>query len=219
MTKLVSKKDIKAVFKDGQTVMVAGFADRGAAVRLIDTLVDTGVKDLTVIMNDSGDPGVGVGKLARSGQVKKFITTHIGKNPEVQAQVKAGQVELELVPQGNFIEKIRCGGAGIGGVLLKTGLGTMVEEGKEKIIVDGEVWLLEKPLVADVALIKAHKADTFGNLVYRGVSRNINPVMVTAGKTVVVEAEEIVPVGTFDVDEVMTPGVFVDMILDNSECE
>jgi acetate CoA/acetoacetate CoA-transferase alpha subunit len=215
MDKTVSKDDVKAIFASGQRIMIGGFANHGSPERLIDLLIETGASDLTIISNDTGDPGLSVGKLVRTILVKKIICSHVGMNPEAGKAYMAGKFQLELVPQGTLVEQIRSGGAGIGGVLVKTGLGTMVEEGKQKVVVDGETYLFEKALKADIALIKAHKADTFGNLVYRGTSRNFNPLMAMAAKIVIVEADEIVPVGTLDPDNIVTPGLFINMILKN----
>lgn len=217
MNKVCSKAEIMEVFKDGQRVMIGGFATRGVPNRLIDILVENGSKDLTIIANDSGDPGIANGKLVRSGQIKKIICSHVGMNPETGTAVGEGRFELELSPQGTLAERIRCGGTGLGGALVKTGLGTVIEEGKQKIEVDGETYLLETPLKADVSLVKAYKADTMGNLVYRGTSRNFNPLLAMAGKLVIVEVDEIVPVGSLDPHEVITPGLFVHMILENKE--
>ncbi|MCM8711246.1 CoA transferase subunit A [Clostridium sp. SYSU_GA19001] len=217
MNKVVSKAKIMEQFKDGQRIMIGGFANRGNPDKIIDLLVESKVKNLTIIANDAGDPGITNGKLVRSGQVKKYICSHVGMNPEAGEAASEGKFELELVPQGTLAERIRCGGAGLGGVLVKTGIGTLIEEGKRKIEVDGETYLLETPLKADISLVKAHKADTMGNLVYRGTSRNFNPLVAMAGKLVIVEAEEIVPAGSLNPDEIITPGVFVHMILDSRE--
>lgn len=215
MGKIRDKGTIRSLFKDGQTVMIGGFANHGNPRRLIDILVESGARDLTVISNDSGDPDVTTGRLVRSGQAVKFICSHVGMNPEMGKAFAEGRIKVELNPQGTLAERIRSGGSGIGGVLLRTGLGTVIEQGKRKIEVDGVEYLLETALTADVALVHAQKADAYGNLVYRGTSRNFNPLVAMAGKIVVVEAEEIVPVGSLGVDEIHTPGIFVSMILAN----
>lgn len=217
MDKVVSKSEIMKQFHDEMTIMIGGFANRGSAKKLIDMVVESAVKNITIISNDSGDPDLTVGRLIRSRQAKKLIASHVGMNPELGEAVLSGRMELELSPQGTLAERVRCGGAGMGGVLIKTGLGTVIEEGKQKIEVNGQTYLLELPLTAEIALVKAHKADTLGNLVYKGTQRNFNPLVAMAGKIVIVEAEEIVPAGTFDMDEVHTPGVFVSMIWNGEE--
>lgn len=217
MNKLASKSEIMTQFHDNMTLMIGGFANRGNARKLIDMVVESGVKNIAVISNDAGDPDLTIGRLIRSGQAKKLTASHVGMNPELGEAVLAGRMELELSPQGTLAERVRCGGAGLGGVLVKTGLGTIIEEGKEKIEVNGQTYLLELPLTADIALVKAYKADTMGNLVYKGTQRNFNPLVAMAGKTVIVEAEEIVPAGTLDMDEIHTPGLFVSMVWDGKE--
>lgn len=199
------------------TIMCGGFANRGSAKKLIDMVVESSVQNITVISNDAGDPDLTIGRLIRSGQAKKLLASHVGMNPELGEAVLAGKMELELSPQGTLAERIRCGGAGMGGTLIKTGLGTIIEEGKQKIEINGQNYLLELPLTAEIALVKAYKADTMGNLVYKGTQRNFNPLVAMAGKTVIVEAEEIVPVGTLDMDEIHTPGVFVSMVWNREE--
>jgi acetate CoA/acetoacetate CoA-transferase alpha subunit len=215
MGKIASSETIKSLFKDGQSVMIGGFANHGNPNRLIDILVESGVQGLTVIANDSGDPDITTGRLVRSGQANKFICSHVGMNPEMGKANAEGRIQVELNPQGTLAERIRSGGAGIGGVLLRTGLGTIIEEGKRKIEVDGVEYLLETALTADVALVHAQKVDGYGNLVFRGTSRNFNPLVAMAGKVVIVEAEEIVPIGALGVDEIHTPGIFVSVILAN----
>nr|WP_279388488.1 3-oxoacid CoA-transferase subunit A [Anaerospora hongkongensis] len=170
-------------------------------------------KQLTVIANDTAFPDKGIGKLVVDGRLKKVIVSHIGTNPETGRQMNTGKIEVELVPQGTLAERVRAGGAGLGGILTPTGIGTMVAEGKEVITVDGKEFLLEKPLRADVALIKAYQADTAGNLLFRRSARNFNPLMAMAAKVVIVEAENIVEAGQIDPDQVMTPGIFVDWIV------
>ena len=217
MNKVYSRAEVLEKFADGQRIMIGGFASVGVPTNLIDGLIETGVKNLTVIANDTGFAGEGVGKIFSCRQGSKLICSYVGLNPEAQKivneQVNSGLIELELNPQGTLAERIRSGGTGLGGVLVQAGLGTIIEQGKQKIVVDGKTYLLETPLHADIALIKAWKADTYGNLVYRRTAQNFNPLMAMAGKLVIVEAEEIVPIGTIDPDDVMTPGVFVNMIL------
>lgn len=212
MNKVCTKEDVISKFCDGQTLMIGGFLAVGTPEVLVDALVEKNVKDITVIANDTAFVGKGIGKLVVNKQLKKAIVSHIGTNPETGRQMNAGELEVELVPQGTLAERIRCAGAGLGGVLTPTGIGTIVENGKKKIILDGKAYLLETPLKADIALIKAYKADTSGNLVYRRSARNFNPIMAMAAQLVIVEAEEIVEVGNLDPDEIMTPGIFVHMI-------
>jgi len=193
----------------GATLMIGGFMGIGSPHRIIDALVARGVNDLTVIANDTGKPNYGIGKLITSGQVKHVIASHIGLNPETQAKMFSGEITVDLVPQGNLAERIRAAGFGLGGVLVKTGIGTLVEEGKQKIDIKGEQWLLELPISADFALIHAHQADYLGNLAYQLTATNFNPVMAMAATTVICEANEIVPVGMITPNDVITPGVLV----------
>ncbi|MBZ4654363.1 MAG: branched-chain amino acid dehydrogenase [Peptococcaceae bacterium] len=213
MNKLATRQEALAKFADGQTIMIGGFLGVGTPESLVDGLVELNVKNLTIIANDTAFVGKGIGKLVVNKQAKKVIVSHIGTNPETGRQMNAGELEVELVPQGTLAERIRSAGAGLGGILTPTGIGTIVEKGKEKITVNGKTYLLETPLRADIALIKAAKADTFGNLVYNRAARNFNPLMAMAADLVIVEAEEIVDVGSLDPDEIMTPGIFVDMII------
>lgn len=213
MSKVAKREEALARFTDNQSVMIGGFLGTGTPESLVDGLVEKGVKNLTVIANDTAFPGKGVGKLVVNKQTSKVIVSHVGTNPETGRQMHAKEMEVELVPQGTLAERIRSAGAGLGGFLTPTGLGTIVEEGKDKITKDGRTYLLELPLKADIALIKAWKADKYGNLVYRRTSRNFNPVMAMAADFVIVEAEEIVEIGMMDPDEIMTPGAVVDMII------
>lgn len=198
---------------DGARLMIGGFMGVGTPERLIDALVARGARNLTIIANDTAMPGKGIGKLVSAGAVARVITSHIGLNPETQARMIAGEIEVELVPQGTLVERIRAGGVGLGGVLTPTGLGTEVEQGKQIIEVDGEPYLLEKPLEADFALIAAWQADYVGNLSYLLTAHNFNPVMALAGRTVIAEPDSIVPVGVIPPDAVKTPGVLVDHLL------
>lgn len=202
-----------ALIPDGARVMIGGFMGAGTPDRLIDALVACGRRGLTVIANDTAMPRRGIGKLITAGAVSRLITSHIGLNPETQARMIAGEIEVELVPQGSLVERIRAGGMGLGGVLTPTGLGTGVEEGKQIIEVDGTPFLLEKPLKADFALIAAWQADYLGNLAYLLTAQNFNPVMALAGATVIAEPASIVPVGVIPPDAVRTPGVLVDHLL------
>ncbi|WP_333595008.1 acetate CoA-transferase subunit alpha [Anaerospora hongkongensis] len=213
MSKITTIEQAMQNIEDGMTLMIAGFLAVGTPEVLVDALVVQGTKQLTVIANDTAFPDKGIGKLVVDGRLKKVIVSHIGTNPETGRQMNTGKIEVELVPQGTLAERVRAGGAGLGGILTPTGIGTMVAEGKEVITVDGKGFLLEKPLRADVALIKAYQADTAGNLVFRRSARNFNPLMAMAAKVVIVEAENIVEAGQIDPDQVMTPGIFVDWIV------
>lgn len=213
MNKLATKEDVLARLKDGQVIMIGGFLNTGTPEALVDALIEQKVKNLTVIANDTAFPEKGIGKLVVNKQVARVIVSHIGTNPETGRQMNTGELKVDLTPQGTLAEKIRCGGAGLGGVLTPTGVGTLVGEGKEQIISEGRTYLLELPIKADIALIKAWKADKYGNLVYNRAARNFNPLMAMAADFVIVEAEEILEVGSLDPDQVMTPGACVDMII------
>lgn len=213
MSKITTIEQALEFVQENMTVMIGGFLGVGAPESLVDALVSKGTRNLTCIANDTAMPDKGVGKLVVSRQLKKAVVSHIGTNPETGRQMNTGELEVELIPQGTLAEQIRAGGAGLGGVLTPTGLGTIVAEGKAVIKVDGKDFLLEKPLRADVALIKAHTADTAGNLMFYRSARNFNPVMTMAAKVVIVEAEHIVEKGQLDPDQVMTPGIFVDWII------
>ncbi len=201
------------LIEDGMTIMVGGFLGCGNPHRLIDKLVEKGTKDLTLICNDSSFPDFGVGKLIVNKQIKKLIASHVGTNPETGRQMNAGEMEVILVPQGTLAEQVRAGGAGLGGFLTPTGVGTVVEEGKQKIEIKGIEYLLELPLKADVALIAGEAVDTYGNIVYFGATRNFNELMATAADIVIVEAEEVKQVGELDANDVVTPGIFVTYIV------
>lgn len=213
MSKITTIAQAIELVEDHMTVMIGGFLGVGTPECLIDALAAKGRKNLIGIANDTAMPDKGVGKLVVSRQLKKAIVSHIGTNPETGRQMNAGELEVELIPQGTLAEQIRAGGAGLGGILTPTGLGTVVAEGKEVIRVDGREFLLEKPLKADVALIKAHTADTRGNLVFNRSACNFNPLMAMAADVVIVEAENIVEAGQIDPDQVITPGIFVDWII------
>ncbi len=213
MNKQISIEEAVSKIKDGDTIMVGGFLAVGTPESLIDALVEKGVKNLTLICNDTGFVDKGVGKLVVNKQFKKIIASHIGTNRETGRQMVEGETEVVLTPQGTLVEQIRAGGNGLGGILVKTGLGTDIQKGKEVITVDGEDYLLEKPMRADVALLFANKADEQGNLWYHGTTRNFNTVMATAADWVVVEADEIVPIGEIAPNDVVVPGVFVHNIV------
>jgi acetate CoA/acetoacetate CoA-transferase alpha subunit len=197
----------------GARLMIGGFMGVGTPGGLIDELLRQGKRELTVIANDTALPGTGIGKLVTGGAVRTVIASHIGLNPETQQKMLAGTIEVELVPQGTLIERIRAAGFGLGGILTQTGVGTVVEEGKRKIEVDGREYLLETPLHADFALVQAFLADYLGNLTYVLTARNFNPVIAMAADTVIVEAEHVVPVGMISPDHVMTPAPLVDYLV------
>jgi len=198
---------------EGASLMVGGFMGVGTPERLMDELVRQGRRNLTVIANDTAMPGVGIGKLVSAGLLRKVIASHIGLNPETQKKMIAGEIEVDLVPQGTLIERIRCAGYGLGGVLTPTGVGTVVEEGKRKLDVDGREYLLETALHADFALVQAFLADYLGNLTYVLTARNFNPVIAMAATTVIADAEHIVPVGMISPDQVITPAPLVDYLV------
>ena len=209
MSKIISIDDAIDKIENAMTLMIGGFLAVGTPEKLVEGVLAKNVQDLTVIANDTAFPDKGIGKLVVNRQLKKAIVSHIGTNPETGRQMNAGELAVDLVPQGTLAEQIHAGGFGLGGILTPTGVGTLVEQGKQKITVAGREYLLELPLKADVALIKAAKADKAGNLVFRKAARNFNPLMATAATVVIVEAQEIVETGLIDPDEVMTPGIFV----------
>ena len=215
--KIIDVEAIADHVKDGMTVMIGGFLGIGNPHLLIDELVKRNVKDLTLIANDTAFPDVGLGKLSVNRQVKKAYVSHIGTNKETGRQMTEGEAEIVLVPQGTLAEQVRAGGNGLGGFLTPVGLGTIVEEGKEKIEIDGKTYLLERPLRADVALLFGTKVDKKGNIVYYGSAQNFNPLMATAADTVIVEAEELVETGEIDPNVVGTPHIFVDYIVRGKE--
>ena len=214
MQTVVVSAAIEAV-PDGASLMIGGFMGVGTPERVIDEIVRQGKRELTVIANDTAMPGVGVGKLVRAKSLRKVIVSHIGLNPETQQLMVSGQLNVELVPQGTLIERIRAGGYGLGGVLTPTGLGTIVEENKQRVEVDGKSYLVETALRADFALVHAFLADYFGNLSYALTARNFNPVIAMAGTTVIANADHIVPVGVIAPDHVITPAPVVDYLIAN----
>jgi len=217
MNKLVSIEQVVDQIKDGMTVMIGGFLGVGTPHKLIDALVEKGIKDLTIIANDTAFPEVGIGKLVVNKQAKKIIASHIGTNPETGRQMNEKETEVVLVPQGTLAEQIRAGGAGLGGFLTPTGIGTIVEEGKQKIEIDGKEYLLELPLKADVALVAGSIVDKKGNVYYSKSTRNFNPLIAMAADVVIVEAEKVVEIGELDPNNVVTPGIFVDYIVRGEE--
>ncbi|HJV17948.1 MAG TPA: acetate CoA-transferase subunit alpha [Bacillales bacterium] len=212
VNKIISREEVASIFKNEMTIMVGGFMGVGTPQELVSTLLEADVSEITLIANDTAFTETGVGPLIVNRRVKKVIASHIGTNPETGKQMIAGELDVELVPQGTLAERVRAGGAGLGGILTPTGVGTVVEEGKEKITVDGREYMLEKPLRAEVALLKAHKADKAGNLIYHRSARNFNPLMALAADIVIVQVEKIVEVGEIDPDEVVTPGILIDKI-------
>jgi 3-oxoacid CoA-transferase subunit A len=210
---------IKDVVQDGQLLAVGGFGLCGIPEALILALRDSGVRHLTVASNNAGVDGWGLGLLLESRQIKKMISSYVGENKEFERQFLGGELELEFSPQGTLAERLRAGGAGIPGFYTKTGVGTVVAEGKPHQEFDGETFILERGIRADVALVKAWKADRLGNLVYRKTARNFNPMIATCGKVTVAEVEEIVEVGELEPDEVHTPGVFVQRVVLNTNPE
>ncbi len=209
LNKLMSLDDFKNLLKDGMSIMVGGFMTDGTPEQLIDVVVASGVKDLTIINNDGGYPERGVGKLIANKQVKTLITSHVGLNPVVADKMNSGEMEVILVPQGTLVERIRAYGSGLGGVLTKTGLGTLVQEGKQVINIKGVDYLLEEPLGADLALVEATYSDTFGNGVNVGTTRNFNPIMAMAADVVVMGSLNVVECGDVDYSIVTIPGVLV----------
>jgi acetate CoA/acetoacetate CoA-transferase alpha subunit len=199
------------------SILFGGFMGAGTPDGIVRDILESGVKDLTIIGNDTAGPDSGIGILVSNKRVKKVIASHIGTNAETGRQMIAGEIEVELVPQGTLAERIRCGGAGLGGVLTPTGVGTIVEEGKTKLTFDGIEYLVERPIRADIAILKAYRADEKGNLIYQRAARNFNPLMAMAADFVVAEVDEIVKAGEIDPELVMTPGIMVDALILSGE--
>jgi 3-oxoacid CoA-transferase subunit A len=216
---LADAAEAVAQIPDGATIMMGGFGLCGIPENLIAALHARAAKDLTVISNNAGVDDFGIGILLRARQVRKMISTYVGENKEFERQFLAGELVVELIPQGTFAERIRAGGAGIGGFFTPTGVGTVVAEGKETRVIDGKAHVLERPLRADFAFVKAWKGDSAGNLVYRRTARNFNPVMATAARTTIAEVERLVEPGELDPDHVHTPGIFVRHILQGARYE
>jgi 3-oxoacid CoA-transferase subunit A len=210
---------LAGVVANGQLLAVGGFGLCGIPEALIDALRDSGVKDLTVISNNAGVDGFGLGKLLQTRQIKKMISSYVGENKEFERQYLAGELELEFTPQGTLAEKLRAGGAGIPAFFTRTGVGTLVAQGKELREFDGHTYVMERALVPDVALVKAWRADTSGNLQFRLTARNFNPAVAMAGKVSIVEVEEIVPLGAIEPDQVHLPGVYVKRLVLNARPE
>lgn len=214
MRRAISPPAAAGLVPDGAIVMIGGFMGVGSPHRVIDALIERGVRGLTVIANDTARPGVGIGKLIAAGCVVRVIASHIGTNPETQHRMLARQLMVELIPQGTLAECIRAGGAGLGGVLTATGIGTLAAEGRQVVEVGGREFLVEPSLTADVSLIAARSADYAGNLVYSLTARNFNPLMAMAAATVIAEANEIVPLGVLPPDAIHTPGVLIDHLVE-----
>lgn len=216
MKKLVTLEEAASIVKDNSTIMIGGFLKSGSPKKIIDKMIENGVKDLTLIANDTSFPDSERGKLVVNKMLKKAIVSHIGTNPETGKQMNSGELDVQLVPQGTLAEIIRAGGAGLGGILTPTGIGTIVEYGKEIIELDGKKYILEKALKADVAVIYGTKVDSHGNVAFYGSTRNFNAIMPMAAEKVIVEAEEIVE-GHLDPNEIVVPGIFVDYIIKGGE--
>jgi 3-oxoacid CoA-transferase subunit A len=220
MNKVLDSADAAAALvPDGATIMVGGFGVCGLPENLIAALHARGTRDLTVVSNNAGVDGFGVGVLLNARRVRKMISTYVGENKEFERQFMSGELQVELVPQGTFSERIRAGGAGIGGFFTPTGYGTLVAEGKETRLIDGKPYVLEAPLRADFAFVRAWKGDRDGNLVYRRTARNFNPMMATAGRITIAEVEHLVDAGEIDPDHVVTPGIFVRHIVKGARYE
>lgn len=217
MNKLFRLDEIKHLFKDGMSILFGGFLGCGTPHKIVDLLIKQNIKDLTIIGNDTSFPKYGIGKLVANGQVKKVIASHIGTNPETGRLMNEGKIEVELVPQGTLIERIRAGGAGLGAVITPTGVGTIVASGKQTLVINNKEYLVELPIKADLAIIKGSIVDEFGNTFYKGTTKNFNPIIATAAEIVIVEAERVVKAGELDPDHIHTPGVFVDYIVKEEE--
>ena len=213
MSKFISIEEAVSKVKDGMTTMVGGFLANGTPNKIVDALAKSGVKNLTLICNDTAYPDKGVGQLIANKQVRKLFVSHIGTNPHTSEQMNSGELEIEFCPQGSLAERVRAGGCGLGGILTQTGMGTIVAEGKQIVNVDGKDYLLEKPLRADIALVGASLGDKAGNLVYRGTSQNFNPLMASAADLVIAEINELVEIGEIAAENVKTPSIMVDFIV------
>lgn len=201
------------VITDGCTLMYGGFGGIGTPPTMIEGILQKGIKDLTIIGNDTGFPQIGIGRLITAGRVKKVIASHIGSNPNAGLRMEEGTMEVVFYPQGTLAEKIRAGGVGLGGILVDVGVGTIMEQGKETVSINEKKYLVEPALTADVAIVHAKKADAYGNLVYDKSGRNLNPLVAMAGKFTIAEVDEIVPLGELDPENIVTPGIFVDMVI------
>ncbi|WP_026689569.1 CoA transferase subunit A [Alteribacter aurantiacus] len=214
LNKKITLEQALSYMEDGMTIMFGGFGGVGNPPSLIEGMLQKGLKNLTLIGNDAGFPHIGVGKLVSEGRVKKLIASHIGSNPVAGKLMTEGKLEVEFSPQGTLAERIRAGGVGLGGILVDSGIGNpFVEKGKEKVIVNGKTFLLETPLTADIAIVCGHTADHFGNLTYNTSARNTNPLVSMAGRVTIAEVDQIVETGALSPEEIVTPGVFVNAVV------
>lgn len=213
LSKVKSLEEVLHAINDGCTLMYGGFGGIGTPPTLVDGILRKGVKDLTIIGNDTGFPHIGIGRLVTAGRVKKVVASHIGSNPNAGQMMEDGSMEVVFYPQGTLAEKIRAGGVGLGGILVDVGVGTMMGEGRETVLIDERTYLVEPALTADVAIVHALKADPYGNLVYDKSGRNYNPLVAMAGTCTIAEVDEIVPLGALDPESIVTPGIFVDMVI------
>jgi len=213
LSKVATLEEALKYINDGTVLMYGGFGGIGTPPTLIEGILQKGVKDLVLIGNDAGFPNVGVGRLITAGRVRKMITSHIGSNPVAGELMHRGELEVEFSPQGTLAERIRAGGMGLGGILTDVGIGTVAEHGKQKIVLDGKEYLVETALTAEVAIVYADRADPFGNLTYIRSGRNFNPLMAMAAEITIAEANEIVPLGSLDPEAIITPGIFVNMVV------
>jgi acetate CoA/acetoacetate CoA-transferase alpha subunit len=213
INKVGSLEDAMSHITDGCTLMFGGFGGIGNPPTLINGVLEKGVKDLTLIGNDTGFPEIGIGRLVSQGRARKVIVSHIGSNPVAGQLMMEGKLDVEFSPQGTLAERIRAGGVGLGGILTDIGLDSMVEEGKQKLTVNGKEFLLETALTADISIISAKKADTFGNLVFETSARNTNPLVAMAGRFTIAEVEEIVEIGELNPEMIVTPGIYVDLVI------
>lgn len=213
MNKIATVNEAVQYIQNGSSLMFGGFGGIGNPPTMIQAILDEGIHDLTLIGNDTGFPHVGIGQLITEKRATKLVASHIGSNPNAGKQMHANELDIEFSPQGTFVERIRAGGTGLGGILVDIGVGGLVEEKKEKIVVDGKTFLVETPLTADVSIVYAKKADTFGNLIFDKSARNTNPLVAMAGEFTIVEADEIVQLGELDPEAIVTPGAFVDRIV------
>ncbi|MFC5648667.1 CoA transferase subunit A [Paenibacillus solisilvae] len=212
-SKIRTLEEALQVITDGCTLMYGGFGGIGTPPAIIEGILQMGTKDLTLIGNDTGFPQIGIGRLVTAGRVKKVIASHIGSNPNAGQRMEEGSMEVVFYPQGTLAEKIRAGGVGLGGILVDVGVGTIMEQGKETVSIGEHTYLVEPALTADVAIVHAAKADPFGNLVFDKSGRNLNPLVAMAGQITIAEADEIVPLGELDPERIVTPGIFVDMVI------
>ncbi|WP_340372188.1 CoA transferase subunit A [Peribacillus sp. FSL E2-0218] len=211
--KIVTLEEAIEYIKDGCTLMYGGFGGVGTPPTLIQGILDKGVKDLTLIGNDTGFPDIGIGRLVTLERAKKVIASHIGSNPNAGRLMTEGKLQVEFSPQGTLAERVRAGGVGLGGIFVDVGIGTIAEEGKDKMVIDGKEYLIETALTSEVSIVYAKKADPLGNLVYDKTARNFNPLVAMAGALTIAEVEEIVPAGELDPECIATPGIYVDMVI------